>query len=60
MRNPVLADEGGNLIVLEQLDRLGRVRDREPVDADDHRQEDVRMLGEPGREQSMIAPSCMR
>ena len=41
-------------VVAEQLDRLGGVRDREAVLADEHRQQNVGMLGEPRREQHQV------
>jgi hypothetical protein len=37
----VLADEAANVPVRQQIDRLGRVRDREAVLADEHRQQHV-------------------
>ena len=41
MWNAVDADEGVNLVVREKLDGLGRVRDRESIKADEHRQQDA-------------------
>ena len=50
----VVADERLTSSSGEQLDRLGGVRDREAVLADEHRQEHVGVLGEPRREHHQV------
>ena len=53
-RDVVLADEPLDDPVAEQHDGLGRVRDGEAVLADEHRQQDVRMLGDPRRHHHQV------
>ena len=50
----VVADEAPDGGVGKQCDRLGRVRDREAVLADEHRQQHVRVLGEPRRDHGQV------
>ena len=50
----VLADEVAHLLVLEQQHGLGGVGDREAVDADDHGQEHVRVLGQTRRKDGQV------
>ena len=54
MREAVLADETPHVVVREELDRLGRVGDREAVEADEHRQQDVGVLGDPRRDDHQV------
>ena len=47
VRDPVVADEAPHHLVGKERDRLGGVRDREAVLADEHRQQHGGVLGEP-------------
>ena len=49
VRDAVRAHEAGDVAIPKQRDRLGGVRDREAVQADEHRQQDARILGDPRR-----------
>ncbi len=54
VRDPVGPDEPNDLVVGQERHGLGRVRDREAVEADEHREQDARVLGDPWRHDHQV------